>query len=209
MLTMMLVGSINVFLLEDYFENAALLSIFSLLQSGAVFLAMPALTPLVKRFGKKELGAAGMLIAGTAYLILLIPNITLPVFFTINAIGLFGFAFFNLIIWAFVSDAIDYQEYLTGSREDGTVYAVYSFARKIGQAFAGGLAGFALTYVGYNSGVATQAQEVKDGIYTIATLVPAITYFVVFLILVFAYPLNKKRTEQFELDLAEKREAMK
>ncbi|RHW30263.1 MFS transporter [Oceanobacillus profundus] len=209
MLTMMLVGSINVFLFKDYFENAALLSIFSLLQSGAVFLAMPVLAPLVKRFGKKELGAAGMLIAGIAYLILyLIPNISLPLFFTINAIGLFGFAFLQLIIWAFVSDAIDYQEYLTGSREDGTVYAVYSFARKVGQAFAGGLAGFALTFVGYNNAASVQAQEVKDGIYTVATLTPAITYFVVFLILVFFYPLNKKRTKQLELDLAEKRETI-
>ncbi|RLL40704.1 MFS transporter [Oceanobacillus piezotolerans] len=210
MLTMMLVGSINIYLFKDYFENATAFSIFSLIQSGAVFLAMPALTPLVKRFGKKELGSAGMLIAGIAYLVLyLIPNISLPVFFTINAIGLFGFAFFNLIIWAFVSDAIDYQEYLTGSREDGTVYAVYSFARKIGQAFAGGLAGYALTFVGYNNAATVQAQEVKDGIYTVATLIPAITYFIVFLILVFVYPLNKERTKKLEIALAEKREAAK
>lgn len=204
---MMLVGSINIYLFKDYFGSAMALSLFSLLQSGAVFLLMPALAPLVKRFGKKEVAAGGMLVAGTGYLILyLIPNISLSVFLVVNTIGLFGYALFNLVIWAFVTDAIDYQEYLTGSREDGTVYAVYSFARKMGQAFAGGLTGYALTFVGYSAGVATQTQEVKDGIYTVATLVPSAIYFAVFLLLTFAYPLNKKRTKQLELDLIEKRE---
>ena len=206
LLTQMLVMAINVYLFKDYFNNAAALSIFTVIQVGAVFLAMPTLTPLVKKFGKKELGATGMLVAGVFYFILFfIPNISLPVFFAINLLGLIGFAYFNLIIWAFVTDAIDYQEYLTGAREDGTVYSVYSFARKLGQAFAGGLTGYALAVIGYNSSVATQAQEVKDGIYTIATLFPAVTYTVVGLLLIFFYPLNKKRTKQLEVELAERR----
>lgn len=206
LLTQMLVMAINVYLFKDYFDNASALSIFTLIQSGIIFLSMTTLTPLVKRFGKKELGATGMLIAGSFYLVLyFIPNISLPVFLGINAIGLIGFAYFNLIIWAFVSDAIDYQEYVTGLREDGTVYSVYSFARKLGQAFAGGLTGYALAYIGYISGAPAQTQEVKDGIYTIATLLPAITYLIVGILLIFFYPLNKKRTKQLEIDLAEKR----
>jgi glycoside/pentoside/hexuronide:cation symporter, GPH family len=210
LMTMMLVGSINVYLFKDYFGSATALSLFSLVQSGAVFLAMPLLTPLVKRFGKKEVASVGMLLASIGYLLLyLIPNISLPVFIAVNAIGLMGFALFNLIIWAFVTDAIDYQEYLTASREDGTIYAIYSFARKMGQALAGGLTGYALTFVGYNSGAATQTEQVKDGIYTVSTLVPSIVYFVIFLVLVFAYPLNKKRTKQLEFDLTEKRETAK
>lgn len=210
LLTMMLIMSINVYLFKDYFGSASALSIFTLIQSGIVFLSMPALTPLVKRFGKKEVASVGMLVAGIGYLILyLLPNPSLTVFLSVNVIGLIGFAFFNLIIWAFVTDAIDYQEYLTGSREDGTIYAIYSFARKVGQAFAGGLTGYALTFVGYNAELTTQPQPVQDGIYTIATLFPSITYFAVFLILVFAYPLSKKRTKQLEIDLIKQREERK
>ena len=44
---------------------------------------------------------------------------------------MFGFGFFNIVVWAFVTDVIDYHEYLTGLREDGTVYSIYSFARKM------------------------------------------------------------------------------
>ena len=99
----------------------------------------------------------------------------------------------------------DYYEYLTGLREDGTVYSIYSFSRKVGQAIAGGLGGFAIAAVGYDSNRDMQTQDALNGIHTLATLVPAVTFIVMFLILVFFYPLNKKRTLQLAIDLAEKR----
>ena len=54
-------------------------------------------------------------------------------FVTVLTIAMFGYGVFNLVVWAFVTDVIDYHEYLTGLREDGTVYAIYSMARKIGK----------------------------------------------------------------------------
>ena len=114
---------------------------------------------------------------------------------------------FNLVIWAFVTDVIDYHEYLTGLREDGTVYSIYSMARKLGQAVAGGVGGAAIAAVGYNSSLQAQTAETLQGIHTLATLVPAVVLGVVFLLIVFLYPLNKKRTEQLAVDLAAKRSA--
>ena len=73
---------------------------------------------------------------------------------------------------------IDYHEYLTDLREDGTVYSIYSFARKVGQALAGGLGGFAIAAVGYNSALKVQSQETLDGIYSLGTLVPGIIYLI-------------------------------
>ena len=63
----------------------------------------------------------------------------------IAALGMFGYGFFNFVVWAFVTDVIDYHEFLTGLREDGTVYSIYSLARKVGQALAGGIGGFAIS----------------------------------------------------------------
>lgn len=205
---MLLVGAVNVYLFKDYFNNAKIMSIFSLLMPLAIFAMMPFLKPLVSRFGKKEVAATGTLVAGVFYVIMfLIPDISLSLFFILNVCALLGFGFFNLISWAFVTDAIDYQEYLTGVREDGTVYAVYSFARKLGQAFAGGLGGIALSVIGYNSVASEQSASVKEGIYTIATLVPGSIYLLVTIILVFLYPLNKKKTRQLTIDLEERRQA--
>lgn len=112
----------------------------------------------------------------------------------VNIVGLLGFGLFNLIIWAFVSDVIDDQEVRTNVREDGTIYAVCSFARKLGQAVASALGGWSLAWIGYAEGSVTgQTESVLNGIYNIATLVPAILYLIVGACLIFIYPLSKKK----------------
>ena len=101
-----------------------------------------------------------------------------------------------MLIWANLTDIIDYNEIITGKRDDGTIYGIYSFSRKIGQALAGGLGGFALTFIGYNSMAASQTAEVTSGIYTISTLFPGVCYVIIALILMFFYPLTKKVVEE-------------
>jgi len=206
MVTVMFISSVNVYLFKDYFRNTAGLSIIGFVQSGAVILLAPFILRLVKKYGKKEVASAGLLLAAVAYLVsYLLPNLSMTMFIVIIAIANLGFGAFNLVIWAFVTDVIDYHEYLTGLREDGTVYSIYSMARKIGQAVAGGVGGAAIAAVGYNAELRAQTADTLNGIHMLGTLVPAILLGVVFLVIMFLYPLNKKRTEQLAIDLAEKR----
>lgn len=206
MVNTMLIGAVNVYLFKDYFSNTSALSMIGLVQTGAVFLAIPLVKPLVVKLGKKETAAIGMALASVAYFALyFLKDLTALEFVAVSAVGMFGFAFFNLVIWAFVTDVIDYHEYVTGLREDATIYSIYSMSRKIGQAVAGGIGGFAIAAVGYDAAFATQTQEALNGIHSLATLVPAVIYLAIFLILVFLYPLNKQKTNQLTVDLAEKR----
>ena len=208
MMNTMLVNAVNVYFFKDVFNNAAALSIYGILNTVMTFVAIPIIKPLVVKYGKKELAAVGMLIAAAMYILLFfLPNVSLTVFFVILAIGLFGYAFFNVVVWAFVTDVIDYHEYLTDLREDATVYSIYSFARKVGQALAGGLGGFAISAVGYNSALKVQSQETLDGIYSLGTLVPGIIYLIIAIILIFLYPLTKQRLTQLTVELSEKRRA--
>ena len=166
----------------------------------------PFIQKLVKKFGKKEVASIGILVAGIAYLILyLLPNLSVTQFIGLLAVAKLGEGVFNLVIWAFVTDIIDYHEYLTGLREDGTIYAIYSMARKIGQAVAGGVGAAAIAAVGYNSTLEVQTAETLSGIHMIGTLVPALIFLAVFIIITFLYPLNKKRTNKLAADLAENR----
>ena len=162
--------------------------------------------PLVRKFGKKEVGAVGVGILALSFVALyFVPNITVTTYLVVYAIGQLGNGLFNAVLWAYVTDAIDYHEYITGLREDGTVYSIYSMARKVGQAAAGGIGGFAIAAVGYNAALKVQSEATLDGIFKLATILPGVIYLVCFLVLAFAYPLNKKRTQQLAVDLAEKR----
>jgi len=101
---------------------------------------------------------------------------------------------FTMVSWALVTDVIDYSEIQTGVREDGSVYALYSFARKLGQAASSGISGALLTYIGYSEPTAFDI-DVVNGIFDISTLVPALGFTVLALILWFWYPLHKKQVE--------------
>jgi len=138
LISLMLIGTVNTYLFKDYFGNAKILSMLSLVQAATIFIGMPLVKPLVSKFGKKEVASAGFLLATMVYFILyLLPNLSAIQYIAILSIGMFGYALFNLVSWAFITDLVDYHEYVTGLREDGTIYSLYSFARKVGQAVAG------------------------------------------------------------------------
>ncbi len=202
----MFIGTVNVYLFKDYFASTAALSTYGVVQSVASFAVMPLIAPLVSRFGKKEISSFGLTLAAVAYYALFfMKDLSGMGFVAVAAIGLFGTAFFNTVVWAFVTDVIDYHELLTGLREDGTVYSIYSFSRKVGQAVAGGLGGFAISAVGYNAAKAVQTSDTLNGIHTLGTLIPAIVYTLILLVMLFLYPLNKKRTAEMSAELAAKR----
>lgn len=208
LLATMLGQTMNNYLFLDYFRNAKAVAVLNLISIGGMFLLAPFISKITTGFGKKEAGALGMLASGIIFFLIFFLRIkSIPAFMLLLFLGMLGTGFFNMITWAFITDIIDYQEVITGKREDGTVYAVYSFARKLGQALAGGIGGFALTAIGYVSEAPAQTQEVAERIYTVATLIPAVCYIIIFLIMQFWYPLSKKEVEKNALALREKRES--
>ena len=207
LLASLLGQAMNNYLFLDYFKNAKAMSVVNVLSVAGTLLLAPFISKIVMRFGKKEAGALGMLAAGVLYLLLFFLRLkNIPVFMVLLFLATVGTGLFNLIIWAFITDIIDYQEVATGKREDGSVYAVYSCARKVGQALAGGVGGFVLTAIGYVSEAPAQTEAVAGRIYTVATLVPGLCYLAVFLIIQFAYPLNKKEVEKNAAALQMQRE---
>lgn len=206
LLASLLSQTMNNYLFLDYFKNAKAISVVNLVSIGGTLLLAPFISQIAAKFGKKEAGALGMLLAGIVYMVLFLLRIkSIPVFMALLFLATLGVGLFNLIVWAFITDIIDYQEVSTGKREDGTVYAVYSFARKVGQALAGGLGGFVLTAIGYVSEAPAQTEAVSERIYTVATLVPGVCYLIVFLIMQFKYPLTRQEVEKNTAILQEKR----
>ncbi len=193
----------------NYFGNTAAQSLAGLVGIIITFICAAFTVKLSQRFGRKELAifasAFGAVVFIIAY-VLQITNVWLFVgFFALSYVGL---GIFSLINWAMITDVIDDAEVHTGDRSDGTIYSVYSFARKLGQAAASGVSGFLLTSIGYTTETAFDPVVTK-GIYDITCLVPAIGYVLLALVLIFLYPLNKARVERNAKFLAEKREEIR
>ena len=191
----MLNQTISNYIFKDYFANTMGLTVMNAAGFVPALILAPLAVPLSKKFGKKEVGIFASVLGTIAFLLLFfLRTSNMWLYVVVNIVGLLGFGLFNLIIWAFINDVIDDQEVKTNVREDGTTYAVCSFARKLGQAIASALGGWTLAWIGYQEGsLVGQTPEVLDGIYNIATLVPAILYIIVGVALVVIYPLSKKK----------------
>lgn len=210
LIAFMLLGGLMPYVLNEYFNDGQLLSVVNFVGLAPTLLLVPFASKLAKTFGKKEVGIVGMSLAIVAALILFVLRTDSPYVFMVGyAVLMLGVSCLNILIWAFITDVIDLQEIRTGERNDATVYGMYSWARKLGQAIAGGMVGWSLGWIGYQSGTGTivQTDEVLEGIYTLATLVPALLLLVSTLSLVFWYPLSKKRVDENVAVLAERHEA--
>ena len=181
---------------KNYYNAGQMQSVGSLAMMVGMFLSAAIAKPLTNKFGKAEVSAVCS-IGGAAVCILMWlikPNIYL--YMVMCAFFWLFLGVFSMVSWALITDVIDYSELKNGIREDGSVYALYSFARKLGQALASGVAGWLLTAIHYDESVLVQEASVNNGIFTISTLIPAAGFILLAAVLWFWYPLHKKQVEE-------------
>lgn len=206
LLTQFTLQGMSTYIYPNYFRNIAAQSVAGLISLPVILILAIFTVRLSEKYGRKALAIAGS-VYGAAMLLLtyLLRTRNAWVFVGMYALIYVGLGLFSMISWAMITDVIDDTQVRTGERSDGTIYAVYSFARKLGQAAASGLTGVLLTMIGYSQ--ATQFDEpVVNGIYSVTCLVPAIGFILVAIILQFLYPLSKKRVEENARILAERQE---
>lgn len=206
-MSQLMMGTMANYVFPNNFNNAGGISITNAVNPLlTLFIAAPLAPALSRRFGKKELGAAAMLMSSAAFAFLYFTKTTnMYVYIVFAGIGYLGFGIFNSIVWANITDVIDDVEVKTNNRQDGTVYSLYSFARKIGQAFAGAASGWLLAGIGYDSGLTQQTPEVLSGIYNVATGVPSVSFLLSGLSLIFLYPLTKSKVAENSTILSNRR----
>lgn len=184
------------YIYPNYYGNASMQSVSTLAMSGGMIVAAFIAKPIARKFGKAEISAFSNLLAGLgSFLIYFIRPQNVLVYIGIQTICWLGLGVFSMVSWALITDVIDYSEIKNGIREDGSVYALYSFARKLGQAAASGVTGALLTAIGYSEATAFD-RNVLEGIFDISTLVPAVGFVLLAVILWFWYPLHKKQVNE-------------
>lgn len=80
--------------------------------------------------------------------------------------------------WGLVGESIDYNEYLTGKRSEGSIYGVFSLTRRIGQTLSASLAVLMISWFGYvahdPSVPMAQPDSAVLGIKLMCILIPAV-----------------------------------
>ncbi len=206
LLAQLTLQSMTTYVFPNYFRNTAAQSATGIIGMVVTLTCAAFTVRLSQKFGRKELAVFSSLWGAVILIAAFFLHITNAwVFVGVYALAYVGLAVFSLICWAMITDVIDDTEVLTGDRADGTIYSVYSFARKLGQAASSGLSGFLLSVIGYTKETAFDPDVVK-GIYNITCLAPAIGFLLLAAVLKFLYPLTRERVEKNAAVLEEKRE---
>ena len=206
LLSQLTVMSLAGYVYPNVYGSAAAQSTASLLGTVVMLvICAPFASKLAAKFGKKELAMVSCTCSAILWLVCFLWRpANVWGFVACYILSNVGMGFFNTIIWAMITDVIDDAEVRNGVREDGTIYSVYSFARKLGQAFSSGLVGALLGIIGYTEATAFDP-AVTRGIFNMACIAPIVGFVAIVLALAFLYPLNKKKVEENVAALAARR----
>jgi glucuronide carrier protein len=203
------IGALGAYYALYVLGDASYIAWNSVAQVAGTFVVASFIPKIVRSIGKRNgfvvLGLVGVL-AGLilAFLPPDTPVVSLVGFFLLG-IGMGGV---NTLMWAMEADTVEYGEWKTGIRTEGTTYAMFSFTRKMGQAIGGAAGAFALGYVGFNSAAAktgaAQSADAIDGVQLATGLLTAGFALLAVLIMWF-YPLTDKVFRQIVSEITARR----
>ena len=206
LLAQMTLQSMANYVYPIYYGNTTAQSISMVVMLAGSLLIAAVAKPIAARFGKAEVAVVSSFVASAICLLLFfVRPQSVWVYVALQGFCWLSLGVFSMISWALITDVIDYSEIKNGVREDGSVYALYSFARKLGQAGAAGLVGAMLTAIGYSEETVGN-QSVREGLFNISTLIPAMGFVLLGFVLWFWYPLHKKQVEENTNILKSKRD---
>lgn len=197
-------NSMNQIVFQSFFRDTSILTVVTIVSYIPMVAVMFILSKLVARFGKRNcvivscaislVGAIGMLVfpfkytqAGAS-----VDVVSIIVWTVLLMIANIGNGLFGVIVWAMVVDCIDYQNIKTGQRDEGSIYSLYSFFRKLAQGIGSSLVAMVLAWLGYKKELGgSQPYEVAADIKTGYVLFLLIGLAVMLISVLAIYNINK------------------
>jgi len=203
----------NTIMFATYFNQASMSGVVQMIGFLPMLFFLPFIKKLVNKFGKKEASVYGTIVSVVGGVIMMIfPTIeNRDIALIIYLVGLvlfgIGMGVYTCVSWAMMGDAIDYNEWKFGTREEGTVYSLHSFFRKLAQGVGPSAVLAIMGLLGYVSELGTIGQSPETA-HNMCWLVAGLYLFsavVQFIGIAVIYNLDKKTLERMNKELEERR----
>ena len=199
-------NQVRSYIFKEYYARTDVMSIISLATIPILVICFPLVPKLVAKFGKKATLMAAIVSSTIFSVIPVVMEIkNVYIYSALVVLGTIGQTVFTMLIWALVTDCLDYSEWKFNERSDGSMYSLYTFSRKIGSTIASTGVSFGLAAIGFVSGSnVVQTAEAVNGIYFLVNIIPVVTCILELVGVGLIFNLNKETTEQMYAELKAK-----
>lgn len=155
----------------DILKNIKLQSLASALSSILMIIILTIAPILTRKWDlvsiiRTSLACGAIVLGGCLAYTLLTPNLNPVLFVVWNAIGTACITLSVQMQWGLVAESIDYNEYLTGKRNEGTIYGFFSLSRRLGSTIANSLTVLVVAGLGYDKAAAAAGLDQAPGTIT-------------------------------------------
>ena len=199
-------NQVRSYIFKEYYARTDVMSIISFATIPILVICFPLVPKLVAKFGKKATLMAAIVSSTIFSVIPVVMEIkNVYIYSALVVLGTIGQTVFTMLIWALVTDCLDYSEWKFNERSDGSMYSLYTFSRKIGSTIASTGVSFGLAAIGFVSGSnVVQTAEAVNGIYFLVNIIPVVTCILELVGVGLIFNLNKETTERMYAELKAK-----
>ena len=171
-------GALGTYMYADVLGSLALMSVGSMIGMPVSLFCMSVVPKLTRKVGMQKVLRGSLLLGCGVYVLLftlhIVTTLNVWVHIGINAVasGISGLS--NMMQWGMLSEAIEYNEYLTGKRTEGSINDTFNMLRRLGQGLGSSFGVAMLGLIGYNAKAAVQTSGTILGIKVLCLLFPAI-----------------------------------
>ena len=170
--------ALGIYMYSAVYHDVTYQSISSILSAPFMVGAMVAVPFLCKKYDLQKLIRLSLLVSSMFCGALFVMHLVMDVHPLVHGIMLgigMGFSMVSVQMqWGLIGEAIDYNEYVTGKRTEGSIYGTFNLSRRIGQTIGQGFALYALGWIGYEGTAEVQTTGTIFGMKVLCVLVPAI-----------------------------------
>jgi GPH family glycoside/pentoside/hexuronide:cation symporter len=180
--------------------------IFAVLFAVAL-LSLPFWNWISRRWDKRRAYMLGMFyLAGIMLMTVMIqPAWGLPAVMLASMLVGIGFGCVQVLPWAIIPDAVEYDELSSGKRHEGVYYSLVTLFRKVSVSLAIPFTLVVLGWSGYVANAETQPPSAMLGIILLVGVVPA-AFFLTGALFARRLPITRQDFARVRLELAERRE---
>ncbi len=196
-------ASLNNMVFQFFFEDTSKMTLAMIGSYGPMLISMALLGKLTGKFGKKKVASVGMLVSTIAGIVSLImpvqPNTSGMILYIILLMFMnLGNGLFQISVWAIVADCIEISFRKTGKSEEGSLYALYSFFRKLAQGIGQAISSLGLAAIGFVEGTgAVQPDGFGESIKNLYFVILFAGSLIAFLSMTFVYNISHEQEKEF------------